>query len=134
MAMGRVQAAQLAAGAVAACTVVALVDPDDGGRYPACPTAALLGWDCPACGTLRGVHALTRGRVVDALDHNLLLALAVPLAAVVWLRWVSRAVGRSPQPVRLPTGALMVATVVAVAFALLRNVPISSLSWLDAAS
>jgi hypothetical protein len=80
------------------------------------------------------VHALTRGRVVDALDHNVLLALAVPLTAVVWLRWVLRAAGRAPRPFRVPAGALMMATVIAVAFAILRNVPISSLSWLDAAS
>lgn len=133
-AIGRTQAAQLAAGSLAACAVVALVDPSDSGRYPTCPTAALLGWDCPACGMLRGVHALTRGRILDALDHNLLLALAVPVAVAVWVRWVLQALGRPPRTFRMPAGALMMVVVGSALFSLLRNVPVSALSWLDSAS
>jgi hypothetical protein len=129
-----VQAARLAAGAVAACAVVALVDPNQPGRYPSCPTAALLGVDCPACGTLRGVHALTQGRIGDALDHNLLLALAVPLAAVVWWRWLRAAMGRPARGFRWPSWATIMVIGVAATFAVLRNVPISALQWLDAAA
>ena len=129
--IGPVRAAHLAVGSVAACAAVALVDPSDGGPYPRCPTAVLLGWDCPACGTLRGVHALTQGRVVDALDHNLLLAVAVPLAAVVWWRWAREALGRPVRPFHWPAAGTIMVIVVSVTFALLRNVPIAALSWLD---
>lgn len=132
----RATAAKLAVGSVCACAVVALVDPGSPGRYPPCPTSALLGFDCPACGTLRGIHALSRGRLATALDHNLLLALAVPLGLVAWWGWVRVAAGRAPWPVTWPRWALPAVMVVAVAFTLARNLPVDGLAWLasDAAS
>jgi hypothetical protein len=130
----RARSARLAIGALGACAVVALVDPGEPGRYPPCPTAALLGWDCPVCGTLRGAHALARGRVGDALDHNVLLVLAVPLVAVVWWGWVRHAVGRPIRPFRWSPAATMMSLVAVAAFALLRNLPIAGLSWLGSSA
>lgn len=126
--------ASLAIGAVCACTLIALVDPNEAGRYPTCPTRSLLGIDCPACGTLRGLHALSRGRVGEALDHNLLLLLAVPLGAVVWWRWLREATGKPPRPVRLPRWVVPTVVVLATVFAVLRNLPIAGLTWLDSAA
>jgi len=128
--VGRATAAKLAVGSLAACAVVALVDPDQPGRYPPCPTSALLGFDCPACGTLRGVHALSRGRIASALDHNLLLALAVPVGLVAWWGWVRIAAGRPPWRVAWPRWALPVVVVIAVAFTVARNLPVDGLAWL----
>lgn len=124
----------MALGAVAGCALIALVDPGEGGRYPTCPTKALLGLDCPACGTLRGLHALSRGRLGVALDHNVLLAVAVPLGAVLWLQWVLAALGRPTPVLTPPRWAVGLAVAVAAAFALLRNVPGSPLPWLDSAA
>ena len=122
--------ASLALGAVCAGAVVALVDPDGGGPFPTCPTRALLGVDCPVCGTLRGVHALSRGRLVEALDHNLLLLVAVPVGLVAWWGWVRAAVG-APVPARtVPRWAIGVAIVVAAAFGVVRNLPLEGLGWL----
>lgn len=120
----------MAIGAVCACALVALVDPDDGGPYPTCPTRALLGIDCPACGTLRGLHALSRGRVVEALDHNLLLVLAVPIGALVWWHWFRAAIGRPTRVVTLPAWAVPAGVVLAVTFAVLRNLPVPGWAWL----
>ena len=127
----RTRAASLALGAVAGCAVLAVADPSDGGLYPRCPTQVLLGADCPACGTLRGLHSLTQGRVGQALDHNLLLLVAVPLAALVWVALVGQALGR---PVRLPAPprwAVPVLVVVALTFTILRNAGPGGLAWLD---
>jgi hypothetical protein len=67
------------------------VDPNEPGHYPLCPTQALLGVDCPGCGGLRCVHALTRGDIVGALDHNALAVLVLlPLAVITWALWVRR--------------------------------------------
>jgi hypothetical protein len=122
--------ASLAVGAVWGCALIALVDPNDGGRYPACPTRALLGIDCPACGTLRGLHALSRGQLARALDHNILLVLAVPIGAAVWLQWVRSAVGRPARPVSWPRWGIPCLVVVAFAFTVLRNVSGGPLGWL----
>jgi hypothetical protein len=123
--------ASAALGAVVGCALIALVDPGDGGPYPTCPTRALLGIDCPACGTLRGLHALSRGRVGLALDHNLLLLVAVPVGALVWWRWVRAALGRPVTSIQLPRWVVPTAVAVATAFAVARNLPSSPVSWLD---
>lgn len=122
-------AASLAAGALGACALLALVDPDDGG-YPLCPTKALLGIDCPACGTLRGLHALSRGRIGEALDHNLLLLVAVPVGLLVWWGWAAAALGRPRTAVRVPRWLAPMAVGVALGFTILRNLPGGPLGWL----
>jgi len=132
--LGRAQAAVLALGAVAGCAVLAAVDPAEGGPYPACPTRVLLGLDCPACGTLRGGHALLHGRVAQALDHNVLLVVAVPVAVVAWVVLVARALGRPVAAPRVPRWALGAAIAVAVAFTVLRNLGPAGLGWLDSAA
>jgi len=119
---------------VAGCAILAASDPEDGGLYPRCPTQAVLGLDCPACGTLRGLHSLTRARVAEALDHNLLLLVAVPLAALVWLALVSQAVGRPVRPPTLPRWALPTIVGVALVFTVVRNLGVGGLAWLDSAA
>jgi hypothetical protein len=126
----RATAAGLAAGAVVGCAALAVVDPAEPGRYPLCPTRALLGIDCPACGTLRGLHALLGGRPLDALGHNVLLAVAVPMGIVVWVGWLRAALGGPRQTWSVPRWALLSLAVVAATFAVLRNVPIDPFTWL----
>jgi hypothetical protein len=111
------------AGLVAATGYVFLMDPDEGGAYPLCPSKALLGIDCPACGGLRGTHALLHGRLGEALDHNLLLPLFLAAIAVVAGSWMLPLIGRPERHVRLPRW-LVVGLVVAIgAFTLARNLP-----------
>jgi hypothetical protein len=130
----RGRAATLAAGALAGCALLAVVDPNAPGRYPLCPTKALFGLDCPACGTLRGLHSLTRGRLLEALDHNLLLLVAVPIMAWAWVGLVARALGRPWTPPALPRWGLAAVVVVLVAFAVVRNLGLTGLTWLDSAA
>lgn len=131
--IGRTQSAALALSSMSACALIALVDPATSGRYPVCPTRALLGIDCPACGTLRGLHALSRGHVAQVLDHNVLLLAAVPIGLVLWWRWVRTALGRPIRPVEMPTWVLPATVVAATIFTIVRNLPIHGLSWLNSA-
>jgi hypothetical protein len=111
-----------------AWAAVATVDPNEPGHYPTCPFLALTDLYCPACGGLRAAHALARGDVGTAAGRNVLFVAAVPLLLVLWARWVRvSAVGdRRLQP---PSSrAWAVAGVVALAFAVLRNLP--SGAWL----
>lgn len=130
----RATATWTAVGTTVALGIIALVDPNRPGHYPTCPTRLFMDLDCPACGTLRGLHALSRGDVVSALDHNVLFLAAVPFGAWVWFRWVRTAVtGRPARAVVWPRWAGPAAIAVAVAFMVARNLSISGLTWLDAA-
>lgn len=126
----RTASATRALGALAACAVVSAVDPGTGGPYPRCPTRVLLGFDCPVCGTLRGLHALSRGHLAEAVDHNALLVVAVPVGLVMWIGWVATALGR-PLPSRAAPGWIVpVVIVVAVAFTVARNSSAPAFAWL----
>ena len=54
---------------------------------PACPFHAVTGWWCPGCGLTRGVFALARGHVIDALRWNVftpIVALSLLMSAFTW--------------------------------------------------
>ncbi|HEY8544713.1 MAG TPA: DUF2752 domain-containing protein [Acidimicrobiales bacterium] len=125
-------AARLAVvGGLAALTgYVYLADPGTDGVYPACPSRALLGLDCPACGGLRGTHALLHGRIGEALDHNLLLPLLLGGFGVALALWLLPLVGRPERQLRLPTWAWTGLAVLLGAFAVARNLPIDALDYL----
>lgn len=117
--------------AVAGVTAyVGLVDPSSGGAYPLCPSRSLFGIDCPACGGLRGTHDLLRGDIVGALDHNLLLPVLLVVYAVAIGLWLRPLIGRAIRPVRTPRWLLTTGIVVAVAFTVLRNIPVAGLEFL----
>ncbi|HEX2578497.1 MAG TPA: DUF2752 domain-containing protein, partial [Aquihabitans sp.] len=122
--------APLVAGALATAGTAALavVDPT-ATHVPLCPLQALTGLDCPFCGSLRAVHALTRGDVGAALDHNVLFTAAVPVLVVGWALWAWRSV-REPgaRPPALPRPVVGLALALAVAFTVARNLP--AFAWL----
>ncbi len=114
--------------AVAAAYIWA-VDPNEGGLYPVCPTQAILGIDCPACGGLRGSHALLRGDLAGAADNNILLFLLVPVLAFVWWRWLVASWKAAPEvgattaqvSVESTSKILIIALIVVLVFGVVRN-------------
>ena len=91
---------------------------------PPCPFLAVTGLWCPLCGGTRAMDALVAGDVGAALGLNLLVVVAVPILAAEWLRWtIGRARGRPTSFMNVSTRVLAAVTVVALAFAVLRNVP-----------
>lgn len=114
--------------ALAGTAVLAIGDPNTT-HIPLCPLKALTGIDCPFCGGLRAVHALTRLDVVRALDHNLLFTASVPALVVIWAVWLARSLGRPVAAGRqLPAATMPVVVAVALAFAVARN--IAAFDWL----
>jgi hypothetical protein len=108
---------------------VAVADPRWGSVLPVCPLHALTGLWCPLCGGTRTARALAHGDLAGAAGSNLLVLVAAPLAAALWVRWVLRR-RRDPEA-RLvdPSPRLLgVAAGVLVAFALVRNLPAGA--WL----
>jgi hypothetical protein len=121
---GRPWRAPVVVGAVAAVGTVAIaaLDPSDGGA-PVCLSQSILGVDCPLCGGLRCVNSLVRGDLLAAADHNVLLAVVLPVAAVLWAAWMVRAVqGRPLRLPRPPRWSLVALGVVLVTFTVTRNI------------
>lgn len=63
---------------VAAGILYYVVDPRSKFWLIQCPFHRLTGYACPSCGAQRGLHALLNGRFVEAVGHNLFLAVALP--------------------------------------------------------
>jgi len=104
--------------AVGALTYIGLVDPHQpGALFPACPFKLLTGWNCPACGGLRMTHDLLHGNLSAAVVDNVFLLIGLPLLAV----W-SVLRRRRGQRVFTPA-ALIVITISAIAWTVLRNLP-----------
>ena len=117
--------------AVAGATAyVGLVDPSGGGVHPLCPSRALFGVDCPACGGLRGTHDLLSGHVGQALDHNLLLPGFLAVLGVALALWLLPLVGRPAGTLRLPRWATVGAVALVAAFTVARNLPLAPLEFL----
>jgi hypothetical protein len=123
---GRLPAAPIAtaSGLVAATAYIAAVDPSDRAALPPCPFRTLTGWWCPGCGLTRATHHLLHGDVLGALRYNALLPIVLGLITLLWVDWYARTTGqRSLLPARIPRWAPTAGIAVAVAFAVLRNLP-----------
>ena len=117
--------------AVAGATaLVGLVDPARHAVYPVCPSRALFGIDCPACGGLRGTHELLRGHLGRALDHNLLLPGFLAVFGVVLALWLLPIVGRPARTLLVPRWAGFGAVALVGAFTVARNLPLAPLEFL----
>ena len=100
---------------------IALVNPRDSG-VPVCWSQGVFGIDCPLCGGLRCVNSLARGDLLAAADHNLVLAVALPVAVVAWALWMVWAVrGRRFSFPAVPRWVWTIAAVAVVAFTVTRN-------------
>ena len=114
----------------AACTYLALVDPNESSAYPQCPLRLVTGVDCALCGGLRATSALLGGDVARAARQNLLVVLLAPFAAWAMLQWFATQWGwRLPSPPvrRWMAPALLVAALV---FTVVRNLDWGPGPWL----
>jgi hypothetical protein len=113
--------AALGAAAAGGVVAIAALAPSDGGR-PICLSQAAFGFDCPFCGGLRCVSALARLDPWTAADHNVVLAVALPLVAVAWLVWmVATLRGRALRVPRVPVATWVALGVWLVVFTVVRN-------------
>ena len=123
---GRLSGAPIAAafGLVAATAYVTAVDPSDRAVFPACPFRALTGLWCPGCGLTRATHHLMHGDVLGALRFNALLPFVLALITLLWVDWYARSSGRRSSLLpRIPRWAPAAGIAVAIAFAVVRNLP-----------
>jgi len=67
------------AGCLIAAAILFLFDPAEIALYPKCPFYVITGYQCPGCGTLRGLHALLHGQLIQAMRFNFFMVLSIPL-------------------------------------------------------
>ncbi|MGB6059944.1 MAG: DUF2752 domain-containing protein [Microthrixaceae bacterium] len=104
----------------AGTAAIALVNPSDSG-FAVC-WSQQLGFDCPFCGGLRTVTSLAHGNFLAALDHNIILAIALPVTTVLWAVWMVLALrNRQFRLPRIPNWVVATAGIAILAFTVARN-------------
>lgn len=130
----RLFALAIVATSVAALLYLRLFNPATPGTsyYPSCPFHSLTGLNCPGCGTLRGLHQLTHGHLLTALNYNALMVLSLPFLGYTLVSYAlvaARGRGLSKPFVR-PVFIRALFWIV-IAFWILRNIPVYPLTLLS---
>lgn len=107
----------------AATTLLATVSPHTPGQYGTCPSLWLLGVYCPGCGALRATYDLAHLDLASAWSMNPLWVVVAPVLVLVWIAWVVRAWRGRRIDRSLVPWMWIVPLTVALAYAVLRNVP-----------
>ena len=102
-------------GTIGAAWALWRTNPADVPWLPRCPSALLLGLQCPGCGSTRAVHHLLHLALAAAWRHNpALLVLGLPALTLASGRHLCVALGRG-------TGTAL--AILLVVYMLLRNIP-----------
>ena len=84
---------------------------------PRCPTNAIFGLHCPACGSTRAVMRLFHGDLAGALHHNPVVVLLLPFFAYVFVS------GTDLFARSWPRWQVVVLVLVIALYTVLRNLP-----------
>lgn len=109
--------------AVVGMLVLHRVDPNEPGHYPTCPFLALSGLYCPGCGTMRMLHHLGDGDVVEAFAMNPLGFVLVPALVAYWVQWARRTVTGAPRGAPLASWVVWLLLGVVMTYWVVRNLP-----------
>jgi len=91
---------------------------------PVCPTKALLGIDCPGCGSARMLYSLMHGHVLAAARFNALGLVALALLVWAYVAWTyGRLTGRRIRSWQHQRWAATVTLSLVAAWFVLRNIP-----------
>ena len=118
-------------GVALAGAMLFFIDPAQHAIYPFCPLHRFTGLRCAGCGTLRALHQLGHGHLLEALRLNPLTVVALPLL----LGWLIRELMTTPARQRfsttnIPARWLWVIVGVLVGYTVLRNLPFAPSTWL----
>lgn len=107
------------------------VNPSEVNWLPRCYFHELTGLHCPGCGTTRAYYQLLHGHVATALSLNALTVLGLPLLIYVAAAdAVQSLTGKPPTSLRVPAWFGWSLLALAIAFAILRNIPVYPLTLL----
>lgn len=122
----------VAAAASAVCVGVWLGDPTTpNGPIPVCPTKALLGIDCPGCGSMRMIYSVLHGNLLAAARFNALGLVAVGLLIWAYVAWTyGHVVGRRIRSWQHTRWAALTTLVLYVVWFVVRNIPVAPFTGL----
>ena len=120
---------------LAAVVFVYLYEPVSNQQYyPQCGFKLATGLDCPGCGGLRSVHAITHGRPIAAFRFHPAVLLSVPFAVYLFGLWLREWRRHGEMPVPLAQAEcnqpLIWIAVIFIALGVVRNIPVKPFSWL----
>jgi uncharacterized protein DUF2752 len=115
----------VAASTTLVCAATWVSDPTTpGGPMPVCPTKALLGIDCPGCGSARMLYSLMHGNVGAAARFNALGLVALVLLVWAYAAWTyGRLTGRRVRGWQHHRWSATVTLVLVGAWFVVRNIP-----------
>src|ERR1700733_1273703 len=115
----------VAASATLVCAATWVGDPTTpGGPLPVCPTKALLGIDCPGCGSMRMLYSVMHGDLLAAVKFNALAVVALVLLVFAFATWTyGRAVGRRMWSWQHYRWSALVTMVLVLVWFVVRNLP-----------
>ena len=114
------------------CSLIALYfvfDPAEHSWFPGCLIKWVTGFDCPACGTQRMIHALLHGDIMTALLLNpFMLVVLMPIVTLLTIAFVAPE-GRLEWLKSFVTHpiTLILIYIATIAWWVVRNTPL----WLD---
>lgn len=122
----------VAAASTLVCAAIWAGDPTTpNGPLPVCPTKALLGIDCPGCGSMRMLYSLMHGEPLAAVRFNALGLLALALLVWAYLAWAyGRVAGRRIRSWQHHRWSAVVTLSLVLAWFVLRNLPFPPFSAL----
>ena len=122
----------VAASATLVCAAVWVGDPTTPhGPLPVCPTKALLGIDCPGCGSMRMLYSLMHGNLSAAARFNAMGLVAVALLVWAYVAWTyGRLKGRRIKSWQHQRWAPAVTLGLTLAWFVVRNIPFPPFSGL----
>lgn len=117
----------VAASATAVCAAIWAGDPTTPhGPLPVCPTKALLGIDCPGCGSLRMLYSLMHGDLLAAAGFNALGLAAVALLVWAYFAWAyGRLAGRRVRSWQHHRWSALVTLWLVAVWFVVRNIPVA---------
>src|SRR6201993_3419962 len=122
----------VAASTTLVCAATWVSDPTTpGGPMPVCPTKALLGIDCPGCGSARMLYSLMHGNVLAAARFNALGLVALVLLVWTYVAWTyGRLTGRRIRGWQHHRWSAMVTLVFVAVWFVARNIPFAPFNML----
>ncbi|MEK6279743.1 MAG: DUF2752 domain-containing protein [Acidobacteriota bacterium] len=108
----------------AAAAYVFIFEPGKSGFFLDCPFRGLTGFNCPGCGTTRGLHLLLHGDFVGAFQFNPFMFLLLPVLLYALARHTNAVFRNQPSNGKqLNPAFIWMFFVVMMSFWIFRNTP-----------